>query len=144
MKNKIIVLVVILLSIMINLVSIKADQETYENYDPNGVTSCGGGYIEDIPTTLPKTISVVYTVIQVLVPIILVVVGSIDLVKSIVAQKEDDIKKGQKTLLKRLIGAILIFFVFVIVKFVISLAADNSSVKILECAECFINNNCDK
>lgn len=139
-----IMLIVILISIMINLDSIKADNEKYENYDPNAIVSCGGGYIEDIPSTLPKTISIIYTVVQVLVPIILVVVGTIDLLKSVVASKEDEIKKGQKTLLKRCIGAILIFCVFVIVKFVISIGADSSSVKIIDCAECFINNNCEE
>ena len=41
------------------------------------------------------------------------------------------------------IAAALIFFVFVIVKVIISFVADESSVAIMECAECFINNNCD-
>ena len=69
--------------------------------------------------------------------------GTLDLFKGITAQKEDEMKKGQQMFVKRLIAAALIFFVFVIVKVIISFVADGSSVAIMECAECFINNNCD-
>ena len=48
-------------------------------------------------------------VIQFLVPILLILWGTIDLVKSVVAGKEDDIKKNQKTLIKRVISAVIIF-----------------------------------
>lgn len=115
----------------------------YDNYDPDAITSCGDGYVDQIPTLLPKVISTIYTIIQIVVPIILVVMGSIDLVKGMTAQKEDEIKKGQKMLVKRLIYGAVIFFIFIAVKLVISLVADSSSNKILDCAECFINNNCD-
>ena len=118
----------------------------YANYSSSivscGEVSQGKVLIDKIPPIVPKIISMVYVIIQVAVPVVLVIFGSLDLFKSISQQKEDEIKKGQKIFIKRIISAVLVFFVFVIVKFVISLAADNSGSAILECVECFIENKC--
>lgn len=51
------------------------------------------------------------TIIQWAAPILLILWGSIDLIKAVVAGKEDDIKKNQKTLTKRLISAVIIFVI---------------------------------
>jgi len=133
----------ILLIVLINLIFIDiVGAETYNNYSPATV-SCGDGLLTSIPNAIPKVVSIAYTIIQIAVPVILVVMGSLDLFKGLSAQKEDEIKKGQQMFVKRLIAAALIFFVFVIVKVVVSFVADGDSVAIMECAECFINNNCD-
>lgn len=133
----------ILLIVLINLIFIDiVGAETYNNYSPATV-SCGDGLLTSIPNAVPKVVSIAYTIIQIAIPVILVVMGTLDLFKGITAQKEDEMKKGQQMFVKRLIGAALIFFVFVIVKVIISFVADGSSVAIMECAECFINNNCD-
>lgn len=133
----------ILLIVLINLIFIDiAGAETYNNYSPATV-SCGDGLLTSIPNAIPKVVSIAYTIIQIAIPVILVVMGTLDLFKGITAQKEDEMKKGQQMFVKRLIAAALIFFVFVIVKVIISFVADGSSVAIMECAECFINNNCD-
>lgn len=116
--------------------------ETYNNYS-DAFVSCGEGYIDKIPAIIPKVVSIAYTLIQIAVPVVLVIVGSLDLFKGISAQKEDEIKKGQQMFVKRLIVAALVFFTFVIVKVVISFVADGSSANIIECAQCFIENECD-
>ena len=116
--------------------------QSYNNYSP-GTASCGDNLLTGIPNMIPKVVSIVYTIIQVAVPVILVVMGSLDLFKGITAGKEDEMKKGQQMFIKRLIAAALIFFVFVIVKVVISFVAEGDSTAIMECAECFINNKCD-
>lgn len=129
--------------LLINLIFIDiVGAETYNNYSPATV-SCGDGLLTSIPNAIPKVVSIAYTIIQIAVPVILVVMGSLDLFKGLSAQKEDEIKKGQQMFVKRLIAAALVFFVFVIVKVVVSFVADGDSVAIMECAECFINNNCD-
>ena len=63
----------------------------------------------------------VLKVIQYAVPIILIIIGSIDLMKSVMAGKEDDIKKNQKTLIKRAISALLVFLVPMIVSILLGL-----------------------
>lgn len=114
----------------------------YNNYI-EGYKSCGSGMLENIPSGIPKVTSIIYTIFQIAIPVVLVIIASIDLVKSLYAQKEDDIKKSMQTVVKRLIVAALVFFVFVIVKLLISVVADNNSSDIIDCAECFIENKCD-
>lgn len=110
--------------------------------------SCGNKLLTNIPSSVPSTVKTIYTIIQIAIPVLLVIMGSLDLFKGLTAGKEDEIKKGQQMFIKRLITAAIIFFVFVIVKFVISIFAkdDQDSKKaqrIIDCAECFIKNKCD-
>ena len=65
--------------------------------------------------------------IQVGIPIILIVLGMIDLGKAVVASKEDEIKNAQKMLIKRAIYAIAIFFVVLIVQLVFGLLGSAGS-----------------
>lgn len=145
MKKKVLNIALILL---INLIFIDiVGAETYNNYT-NGITSCGNKLLEGIPTVLPNVISIIYNVIQIAVPVVLVIMGSLDLMKGITAGKEDEMKKGQQMFIKRLISAVLIFLVFIAVKLIISLVADddvteNKAVRIMQCAECFVRNKCN-
>ena len=129
---------------------VKAD--SYNNYSCE-IVSCGTDtsleaslqkpLIDKIPKTIPWITSMVYTAIQVSVPVLLIIFGMLDLMKAITAQKDDEIKKGQQLLIKRLISAALVFFVFVIIKVVVSIAADSNSSLIMKCTECFVKNNCE-
>ncbi|MDD2181695.1 MAG: hypothetical protein PHW32_04945 [Bacilli bacterium] len=56
-------------------------------------------------------------VIQILIPIGLIVLGTIDLGKAVIASKEDEIKKNQQTLVKRALAAVLVFLLATIVTF---------------------------
>lgn len=58
---------------------------------------------------------------QIVIPILLIIWGTIDLGKAVVASKEDDIKKAQATLIKRVITAILVFLLSTIVTFALGL-----------------------
>ena len=101
------------------------------------------GKIGSFNNKIPELTSWVISIAQILVPVILVIMGSIDLVKAISSQKDDEIKKGQKIFVKRLITAILIFFIVSLVKMLVSVigtSADKDSVS--SCIDCFISNNC--
>ena len=80
-----------------------------------------------IPSKIAFVVALIIRVIQVGVPILLIIWGMLDLGKAVMAQKEEEIKKGQNTFIKRLIAAILVFFVITIVRLVVSLFADSSS-----------------
>ena len=114
----------------------------FSNYS-KGTKSCGNGYIDNIPNMLPRIIHIVYLLLQIAVPIILVILGMIDLIKAITAGKEDDIRKNQGVLIRRLIIGALVFFVFSIVKVVVYIVADNNNHanNIIQCVDCFLNNN---
>ena len=98
--------------------------------------TCGGGSLT-FPGNLPMITSKVVLAIEIIVPILLVIFGMIDLGKAIIAQKEDDIKKGQQTFIKRLITAALVFLVVFVVKLVIGLVSDDKNVT--GCLKCFLN-----
>lgn len=66
-------------------------------------------------------------IIQIGIPIILIILGMFDLGKAVVASKEDEIKAAQKLLIKRVIYAILIFFVVLIVQAVFSIVVSSGS-----------------
>ena len=132
---------IILLILFVNflfVMGVQAEEVIYNNYSKE-LVSCGSGMITDIPVIIPKVISIAYTVLQIAIPVVLVVIGSIDLMKGITAQKEDEIKKGQQVFIKRLIVAAMIFFVIVIGKFLISVVANSNSADIISCIDCFLS-----
>lgn len=95
----------------------------------------------DIPGKVANMIYLAVMIIQIGVPIILIVWGMMDLGKAVMAQKEDEIKKGQQTFIKRLVAAAIVFFVVVIVKLLVGLVAnDGANIQtcidnILKCSE---------
>ena len=88
---------------------------------------------------IKKIISTIIFAIQIAIPILLIIFGMLDLGKAVVASKEDEIKKGQQTFIKRLISAALVFFVIFIVKILIRFVASESSNEILNCVDGFIS-----
>ena len=80
----------------------------------------------EIDNSIPDIISLILKVIWIAVPVILVIFGSIDLLKGVVAQKEDEIKKGQQTFIKRIIAGALVFFVYAIVQLIVTAVAKSS------------------
>ena len=68
-------------------------------------------------------VSTIVNLIKIGVPIILIVLGMIDMGKAVASQKEDEIKKGQKTLISRVIAAAIVFFVVAIVQLMLSIVS---------------------
>lgn len=69
----------------------------------------------------------VVTGIKIIVPILLIIFGSIDLAKAVIAQKDDDIKKATSTLMKRAIVAVVIFFLPSILSMILSLTGESDA-----------------
>ena len=88
--------------------------------------------------TFPYLVSTIITIIKIVVPIILIIFGMLDLAKSVTASKEDEIKKGQQTFIKRLIAAIIVFFVIQVVQIVVNFASGEDQ-NIINCFNCFVN-----
>lgn len=69
---------------------------------------------------LGTVVTLVKNVIQLLqwgIPILLILFGMLDLGKAVMAGKEDEMKKAQGTLIKRVIYAVAVFLVVTIVTF---------------------------
>ena len=99
--------------------------------------TCGSGQLTFVGS-IPNTVSLIVTTIKIIVPILLVIFGLLDLAKAVMAQKEDEIKKGQQTLVKRFIAAVIVFFVIYLVQIVVKFASGDDS-NITGCFNCFIN-----
>lgn len=82
-----------------------------------------------------SVVKFILKIIQWVVPIILIVLGTIDLVKAVVAGKDDDIKKHQQTLIKRIIAAVIVFLIPMLVSILMGWIG-NSNWK-----ECWKNTN---
>lgn len=80
-------------------------------------------YLLDIcgnPSLAPlwNVVGTVINLVWIGVPILLIVLGSIDLGKAVISSKEDEVKKAKKSLINRLIYAVLVFCVVWIVTIV--------------------------
>lgn len=127
MKKKIFVIVALLM-LMLYAPSVMAVNITGCEANLPGVV---------IDAKIPNTVHTIIVVIKIAVPVILVIMGMLDLFKGITAGKEDEMKKGQQIFIKRLISAAIIFFVISIVQLLISFVAGDEG--IMTCANCFIN-----
>lgn len=107
------------------------------NIDTNLTYTCGDIGIS-FSGMFPYIVSVLVLIIKIAVPIILIIFGMLDLAKAIMAQKEDEIKKGQQTFIKRCIAAIIVFFVVMVVQMVVSFVSNDND-DISSCLKCFIN-----
>ena len=92
--------------------------------------------------TFPYVVSTLVTLIKIAVPILLIIFGMLDLGKAVVAAKEDEIKKGQHTFVKRAITAVIVFFVIQIVQIVVRFVSANDN-NIAQCFNCFIHGNAE-
>lgn len=75
-----------------------------------------------------------FNIIKIIIPVIIIVMGSIDFVKAIISGNDDEMKKSEKNFFKRLIIGVAIFFVFSLVSFLMGLI--NNSLDNL-CITCF-------
>ena len=97
--------------------------------------SCGG-VIEGMDPMIPRITSLVVSAIQIGIPVLLIIFGMMDLGKAVMAQKEDEIKKGQQMFLKRLLTAAIVFFVIMIVNLLFGILGVKDN--ITGCVDCFI------
>ena len=66
----------------------------------------------------------VVVILQIAVPIIIVLLGTIDLGKAVMAGKDDEIKSAQKMFVKRIIYGVAVFFVVWVVRAVFNLVGN--------------------
>ena len=90
------------------------------------------------------TIGWVFFILKIVVPIILIVMGSIDLAKVLLSNKYDELQKQIGILVKRVILGVLIFFIPTILSFVVELIGgddiyDENSGTFGRCTYCMLN-----
>lgn len=114
---------------------------------PSGLVYLRCGSAKDIPVSVPELSSFAVTFLKIATPIVLILISVFQMVKAITSNKEDDMKKAQASLIKRIIAGALVFFVVTIFQFVMLKLADNDNEKadIKSCLSCLLNgpDDCD-
>lgn len=87
------------------------------------------------------TIGWILFFLKIAIPVIIIVLGTIDLAKAVISSKDDAIKKSVKSLVLRAIAGILIFFIPTILSFIISLIDDNNiyNGSFKNCTQCMLD-----
>lgn len=82
-----------------------------------------------------KFVKSIFTLIQWLIPIGLILMGSIDLGKAVLSSDDKEIKQATSKLIKRAIAAVAVFFIVLLVKLVMGLVSQSngSSNNIMSC-----------
>lgn len=105
----------------------------------------------DIDPIVPAFVRLLVNTVKVVVPIILIAVGIIDLAKAVTANDDKVMKEATSKLIRRIVYAILIFFVVAIVQLVFNVlgsaqsqsgSTNQDTVKkndISACIKCFIS-----
>lgn len=73
-----------------------------------------------------KVIVSIMKVVTIVIPIALIVFGTIDLGKAVIASEEKEVKAAQKRLIQRFIYAALVFFVPTLVYFAMNMVASGA------------------
>ena len=97
-----------------------------------------------IDNNLAGLIHTAIVIIKFAIPILLIIFGMLDLGKGVVASKEDEIKSGQHMFIKRLISAVLVFFVVTVVQLLVGMADDKNDTDesdAWKCANMLMNGN---
>jgi len=81
--------------------------------------SCGG--LGSIVRLIKKGL---FPIIQIGIPLLLIVLGTIDLAKAVIASEDKEVKAATTRLVKRAIYAVAIFFITTIVTLVMSLVTN--------------------
>lgn len=91
------------------------------------------------PTLEPifNLIKYLLQIVSVVIPIILIVLGTIDLSKAVMAKDDSEIKKNQAIFIKRCIYALSIFFVYTLVMYIMGLVSKHIDPDADNFIECF-------
>lgn len=120
-------------------------------YDTKTIT-CGN--VKGIPRGLTFFSRSAVSIIKLLVPVILIVLGIIDMLRASSANDEKIMKDATSKFIRRIVAAILVFFVVSLIQFVVKTISnsakesnnedvENDANNIMSCISCFISDKDD-
>ncbi len=74
---------------------------------------------------LIKVIRAVFNIIQFVIPIALILFGTIDLGKAVISSDDKEVKAAQSRLIKRCIYAVAIFFIVILVNLIMNIVGES-------------------
>lgn len=114
---------------------------------PNNLdyVGCGSGTnaVTGIPAIIPRLVSFAVALMKVIIPVAIIISGTIEMFKSIISGNPDNIPKGKKRIINKFVGALLAFFIISFTTNIVKLIARrNEKLTIASCLSCYLNNNC--
>lgn len=153
MKKKFLVFSLVLISLFTVLTSPVIVSAKANKSDFVGNRTCGSsaemaedGSIRGIRfhESLPKFTNSLYDILKIATPVIIIIMGMLDVLKAVTAQKEDEMKKATRKFLNRLLAGAVVFLIFMITETVIYLVIPDDSNNAMGCVKCFLTdyNSC--
>ena len=108
------------------------------------VVNCGG--LWSVPYVMIRFINRIINIIKVIVPVILIIMGMIDMAKATTASDEKQMQTSRKMFIKRIIYAVMVLFVVSIVQLLFTILQTSvfkTESNLLSCVSCVIGNACD-
>src|SRR5574344_2146734 len=93
------------------------------------------GFCED-SRIIWKFIGSILNIIQIAIPVIIILLGTLDLGKAVMAGEDKKIKEAQKMLIMRIIYGVAIFFVVTIVQIIFNFVGDAQDKTTGTCWKC--------
>lgn len=115
----------------------KQKYKSFYDEEDNTYYKCGD--LTRISKGVPKFTNLLYRLIKVIVPIILVVMGTSDFLRAVSANDEKSMDETPKRFARRIGAAVLIYFVMTMVQLVIKVIDTDNKSSVLSCAKCFIS-----
>ena len=91
--------------------------------------ACDIGEGRDAILTMIYYVKLVLRILQIAVPIGLILFGTIDMAKAVIAGDEKKMKEAQKPFIKRIVSAVIVFLIPYIVSVVVGLVTSNGDYK---------------
>ena len=114
---------------------------SYINVLAENETPVASNFCSDFGSTL-KLVSYSILIVRILVPLLLIVMSSLDLYKAVTSGKDDDFKKQMVILGKRIVIGIAVFFLPSFVNLIVN-ALNNKPADYKTCLSCISNpSNC--
>ncbi|MCI8467073.1 MAG: hypothetical protein HFI08_02625 [Bacilli bacterium] len=130
----------------IRFVTISKENDSSSNNGGNGSTEVVKPAVTSHCSDLEllktfKFIGKILSVVKILIPLILIILGAIDFFRAVIASKDDEIKKSMKTLMYRTLAGVCIFFLPTIINLVFRLIDDwgNYKTDYSVCSTCVTN-----
>ena len=91
--------------------------------------ACDIGEGRDAILTMIYYVKLVLRILQIAVPIGLILFGTLDMAKAVIAGDEKKMKEAQKPFIKRIVSAVIVFLIPYIVSVVVGLVTSNGDYK---------------
>ena len=99
-----------------------------------------------IPAEVARLTTLIYNAIKVVVPLALIITGMFTMAKAITQKSEDEIKKSQQLLVKRAVAAAIVFVLFSLITWMLTILSStgtSDSQSVIDCMNALFNKNAE-